>query len=207
MRGRAAVFVRYRSGDGAGHVGWAFEYEPPKRIDAGSVENHSGGIHADASHMDFWNELSSDPVACMRKNQYDDVKFVDVDDPDPVTAYETVLWIEKHAYDAILRNCLDDAYDVLRAYGVADLEPPSHDWFPKNWFAHFNGTQRPVAEFDWQDARTEQAGGSRSLPDPDSLEPKAPDWRNPLSGVFSLFRLELFRDFFRGLVHRRRRRG
>ncbi len=207
MRGRAAVFVRYRSGDGAGHVGWAFEYEPPKQIDAGSVENHSGGIHADASHMDFWSELSSDPVACMRKNQYDDVKYVDVDDADPVSAYETVLWIEKHAYTAILRNCLDDAYDVLRAYGVADLEPPSHDWFPKNWFAHFNGTQRPVAEFDWNDGRTEQAGGNGNLPDPDSLEPKAPDWRNPLSAVFSLFRLELFRDFFRGLVHRRRRRG
>jgi hypothetical protein len=207
MNGRAAVFVRYRSGDGAGHVGWAFEYDAPKRIDAGSVENHSGGIHADASHMDFWSELSSDPVACMRKNQYDDVKFVDVDDPDPVSAYETVLWIEKHAYTAILRNCLDDAYDVLRAYGVAGLEPPSHDWFPKNWFAHFNGTQRPVAEFDWHEGRTEQAGGNQTLPDPDSLEPQAPDWRNPLSAVFSLFRLELFRDFFRGLVHRRRRRG
>jgi len=207
LKGRAAVFVRYRSGDGAGHVGWAFEYEPPQSIDAGSVENHSGGIHADASHMDFWNELSSDPVACMRKNEYDDVKFVDVDDADPVTAYETVLWIEKHAYTAILRNCLDDAYDVLRAYGVADLEPPSHDWFPKNWFAHFNGTQRPVAEFDWYEGRTERAGGREALPDPGSLEPKAPNWRNPFRAVFSLFRLELFRDFFRGLAHRRRRRG
>ncbi len=207
MKGRAAVFVRYRSGDGAGHVGWAFEYEPRKRIDAGSVENHTGGIHADASHMDFWNELSSDPVACMRKNEYDDVKFVDVDDPDPVRAYQTVRWIEKHAYTAILRNCLDDAYDVLRAYGVADLEPPSHDWFPKNWFAHFRGTQRAVAEFDWNEGQTQESGGNEKLPDPRSLEPQAPDWRNPLRAVFSLFRLELFRDFFRGLVHRRRRRG
>ena len=46
-----------------------------------------------------------------------------------------------------------------------------------------------------------------ALPEPDSLEPEAPDWRNPLRAVFSLFRLELFRDFFRGLFHRRRRRG
>ena len=207
MKGRAAVFVRYHSGDGAGHVGWAFEYEPPELIDAGSVENHSGGIHEDASHMGFWTDLSSDPVVCMRRKSYDDVKYVDVDDPDPVSAYETVLWIEKHAYTAILRNCLDDVYDVLRAYGVAGLEPPSHDWFPKNWFTHFNGAQRPVSEFDWHEGRTEQAGETQTFPEPDSLEPKAPDWRNPLSAVFSLFRLELLRDFFRGLVHRRRRRG
>ncbi len=207
MRGRAAVFVRYRSGDGAGHVGWAFDYDPPPRVDAGAVENHSGGIHSDASRMGFWTELSADPVACMRKNQYDDLKFVDVDDADPVCAYETVLWIGKHAYTAILRNCLDDAYDVLRAFGVPDLEPPSHDWFPKNWFAHFRGTQRPVANFDWNEGRTEGSSGSEAPPDPDSLEPTTPDWRNPLSAVFSLFRLELFRDFFRGLVHRRRRRG
>ncbi len=204
---RAAVFVRYRSGDGAGHVGWAFEYDPPGRIDAGSVENHTGGIHEDASHMDFWNEISDDPVACMRKNQYDDVKFVDVEDADPVSAFETTLWIEKHAYTAILRNCLDDAYDVLRAYGVPDLEPPSHDWFPKNWFAHFLGTQRPVSEFQWNEARTAESGGKTRVPDPGCLEPKAPDWRNPFNVVFSLFRFELFRDFFRGWFHRARRRG
>ncbi len=206
---RAAVFVRYRSGDGAGHVGWAFDYDPPGRVDAGSVENHGGGIHADASHMDFWNEISDDPVACMRKNEYDDVKFVDVDvdDADPVDAYQTVLWIEQHAYSAILRNCLDDAYDVLRAFGVPDLEPPSHDWFPKNWFAHFRGTQRKVSEFQWNEGQTGQAGRKVSVPDPQSLEPEAPEWRNPLSSAFSSFRLELFRDFFRGLFHRRRRRA
>jgi hypothetical protein len=204
---RAAVFVRYRSGDGAGHVGWAFDYDPPGRIDAGSVENHSGGIHTDASHMGFWNELGDDPVARMRKNEYDDVKFVDVDDADPVDAYQTVLWIEKHAYSAVLRNCLDDAYDVLRAFGVPDLEPPSHDWFPKNWFAHFRGTQRKVSEFQWDEGQSAQTRPKFSVPDPESLEPEAPEWRNPLNSAFSLFRLELFRDFFRGLFHRRRRRA
>jgi hypothetical protein len=203
---RAAVFVRYRSGDGAGHVGWAFEYDPPTCIEAGSVENHGGGIHTDAKDMGFWNELSDDPVACMRKLQYDDVKFVDVVDADPVAAYQTVLWIEKHAYNAILRNCLDDAYDVLRAYGMEDIEWPSHDWFPKNWFAHFNGTQRKVSEFEWNEGQSNTAKGA-NVPDPASLEPKAPEWRNPFRSAFSLFRLELFRDFFRGLMHRRRRRG
>jgi len=205
VKGRAAVFVRYRSGDGAGHVGWAFEYDPPSRINAGSVENHTGGIHMDASHDDFWTEMTGDPVACMRKNQYDDVKFIDIDDADPVRAYQTVLWIRKHAYNAILRNCLDDAYDVLRAYGMEDLEWPSHDWFPKNWFAHFRGTQRPVAEFQWNEGQTADRE-EQPLPAPDLLTPKAPDWRNPMRAVFSLFRLELFRDFFRGLFHRRRRR-
>lgn len=207
MRGRAAVFVRYRSGDGAGHVGWAFDYNPPNLIDAGSVENHSGGFHMDASHDDFWNELGADPVACMRKNQYDDVKYIDVEDADPVCAYETVLWIEKHAYSAVLRNCLDDVYDVFRAYGIEDLEWPSHDWFPKNWFAHFRGTQRPVSEFTWDEGRQAGSAGASNVPDPDSLEPKPPDWRNPLTAVFSIFRLQLFGDFFRGLFLRGRRRG
>lgn len=160
----------------------------------------------DASHDDFWTEMSSDPVAIMRKNEYDDVKFIDIEDADPVCAYQTVLWIKKHAYTAILRNCLDDVYDVLRAYGMEDLEWPSHDWFPKNWFAHFRGTQRSVADFSWNEGRPPISGGA-SLPDPDQLDAKAPDWRNPFRMVFGLFRAALFIDFFIGLFRRRRRRA
>ncbi len=157
--------------------------------------------------MGFWNELGDDLVVCMRKNGYDDVKFVDVGEANPVSAYETVLWIEKHTYIAILRNCLDDVYDVLRAYGVSDLEPPSHDWFPKNWFAHFRGTQRPVSGFQWNEGQSSQGVPKPSVPDPSSLVPRAPSWRNPFRWHFSLFRLELLRDFFRGLFRRGRRQA
>jgi hypothetical protein len=36
---RAAAFIRYHSGDGFGHIRWAFDFDPPQ-ANAGSVESH-----------------------------------------------------------------------------------------------------------------------------------------------------------------------
>lgn len=183
--GRAAVFIRYHSGDGFGHVGWAFDCTNG-RVDAGSVENHSGHVFTPASKMGFWNGCFRDPVAEMRKHGYDDLKWIEVENPDPVLAYRTVLWIKHKAYKVLHRNCEDDAYDVLRAYGVQDLAAPTLMWFPKSWFKRFGGTRAHLSEFAWAPRYL----GGRSIPHDDvNATPWRPTWRRPWHADFHALKL------------------
>lgn len=173
---RAAVFIRYHSGDGFGHLGWAFEV-PGGLVSAGSVENHSGHVFTPASRMGFWNSLYGDPTVPMRDHGYDDLKWIDVDAADPILAYRTVQWIKHEAYKALHRNCEDDVYDVLRAFGVDDLALPSIIWFPKSWFGRFRGALEHAASYRWpQPASAPRASTG------DEFEAQIawqPTWRRP----------------------------
>lgn len=187
---RAAAFIRYHSGQGFGHVGWAFHFDPPN-ANAGSVENHSGHWFTPATKMGFWSKLCTNPVVHMREREYDDVKYIDIPNGDPILAYRTVLWIRENAYRAWFRNCEDDVYDVLRAYGVENLTPPSLVWFPKSWFKRFRGTLQHVADFKW-----DGEVGHREITDDDELarrlkglQPWHPTWRRPLHLDFQLLNI------------------
>jgi hypothetical protein len=184
---KAAVFIRYRSGDGAGHVGWAYALDA-RRAHAGSVENHSGHIFTPATGMGFWDTVDPDPAPKIRAHEYDDVKYVDVAAPDPIAAYRTVLWIKHQAYFAIHRNCEDDAYDVLRSYGVKNLPPPLWHWFPRGWFRALGGTTTPVSDFDWGGAGGHAAFASGGV-DLGALTPRRPTWRRPWHLHFHLLKL------------------
>ena len=184
---RAAVFVRYHSGDELGHVAWAFDAVPEKQVNSGSVENHSGHLFSASRADGFWSQFTSDPMPILRSRRYDDVKYVEVENPDPVAAYRVVLWIREQAYRAAFRNCEDDAYDVLRAYGVQDLPPPSLHWLPKRWFRLFRGTKVPVATFHWSGAGA-RARDAQPI-DFDLLEPLRPTWRYPLHADFHRLRV------------------
>ena len=163
-------------------------------VNAGSVENHSGHIFSPNSDMGFWTAFSADPSGEMRKRGYDDVKLLDVPNADPVLAYRTVLWIKTTAYRAFTRNCEDDVYDVLRAYGVRDLTPPSLIWLPKSWFKRFRGEQHHVADFTWPH-REPVHQGMPQVARPDDLTPWHPTWRRPWHPDFNLF-------FWRSFVRR-----
>ncbi len=174
---RAAVFIRYHSGDGFGHIGWAFE-SSPARVDAGSVENHHGHLFTPASKMGFWNGEFGDPVGQMRKRGYDDLKWIEVENPNPRLAYATVLWIRHKAYKVLHRNCEDDAYDVLRAYGVENLPSPSLLWLPKSWFKRFDAALAHLSDFDWPNAHADDAKNAENG-ELDGVEPWTPTWRRP----------------------------
>jgi len=178
---KAAAFVRYRSGDGFGHVGWAFEVGDG-RVNAGSVENHSGHLFTPAPQMGFWNGCFADPVDQMRARRYDDLKWIDVPHPDPMRAYATVLWIEHQAYRALFRNCEDDAYDVLRAYGVEGLPPPMFAWLPKTWFSRFHGVLERLPDYRWRPT----SGDSQPL---ENAVPWRPTWRRPWHPDFHALKL------------------
>jgi hypothetical protein len=194
---RAAVFVRYHSGDGFGHVGWAFD-AADGLVDAGSVENHSGHVFTPATHMGFWNDHFTDPVAEMRKRNYDDVKWIEVENADPVRAHRTALWIEHEAYKALHRNCEDDVYDVLRAYGVDHLAWPTFVWIPNRWFKRFRGVLEHIEQFVWQPLDYARGPSTKPCPEvskgQDDTGPWKPTWRRPWHPHFHLLRL-------RGLAH------
>lgn len=183
---KAAVFVRYHSGDGAGHVGWAFEAGGGCSM-AGSVENHSGHIFTPAKNMGYWQARCENPRDPMRKRAYDDVKVIDVERANALAAYRTMLWIEREAYRVIHRNCEDDVYDVLRAFGAKQLPAPLMHWFPKSWFHAMHGRRSAVKELEW----TAEPGVPHQLPpDLQSAQPWCPPWRRPWHLHFHLLKLQ-----------------
>lgn len=190
---RAAVFVRYHSGDGFGHVGWAFE--TGDSVDAGSVENHSGHVFTPATKMGFWNGCFSDPVAEMRKRGYNDLKWAEIENADPLLARRTVMWIEHEAYKALHRNCEDDVYDVLRAYGLKNLTAPTLIWFPKSWFKRFRGTLEHLTHYQWPMDRSDP--GRISMPAPGTVGPWRPTWRRPWHPHFHALKWRGFTQIFR----------
>jgi hypothetical protein len=145
---RAAVVVRYGGADDLGHVGWAFDLSSDE-VNAGAVENPSGAPRSSAPTTGFWQESLADPMPCIRQHNYNDVKVIDLPKGDPVAAYGVVKWVGTQAYDVVGRNCLDDVYDVMRAYRVADLPLPSHDLLPNEWFVQFRGRVAAVATYAW----------------------------------------------------------
>jgi hypothetical protein len=149
-------------------------------VNAGSVENHSGHIFTPASKMGFWDGCFADPTAAMADHGYDDLKWIVVENADPVLAYRTVRWIEREAYKALHRNCEDDVYDVLRAFGARDLVLPSLVWFPKSWFRRLRGTLEHVREYSWPQARLDVVRSTHH----DTLEPWQPTWRRPWHSDF-----------------------
>jgi hypothetical protein len=173
---RAAVFVRYHSGDELGHVAWAFEVGPGQ-VNVGSVENHTGHFLSPSQGDGFWTLTTTDPVLPMRRREYDDVKYIDVPLADPIRAYRVVLWIQLQGYKATFRNCEDDAYDVLRTFGAEKLPPPALHWLPNRWFSLFRGTKVPISEFMWKAANPSEA---QSPVDVSSLTALRPPWRHPL---------------------------
>jgi hypothetical protein len=180
-RVRALIFVRYHSGDGAGHVGWGFEL-PDGRVDVGSVENHSGHILTPAREMGFWNEFARDPIPIIREHGYDDLRVFEVPNADAVSAYRVVLWIKNSAYQAIARNCEDDAYDVLRAYGVPHLEAPFFNWFPRWWFSRMHSPRYHLASYRWEPRRHEEYFDLSER----GTVPLRPVWRRPWHPQFQM---------------------
>lgn len=198
---RAAVFIRYHSGDGAGHVGWAFDVAR-KRANAGSVENHGGTLETDPHKMGFWSKFVDDPVAQMSERNYNDAKFREVpaERADPLRAYRVVRWIETQAYRAVTRNCLDDAYDVLRAYGVRKLPMPVLDWIPKMWFARFHASCEHVEELAWHSGDSPApASPETSAIEANDVTPWCPSWRRIWHPHFHLLWIgRALARFFRG---------
>ncbi len=187
MNYQAIVFVRRSGAYGAGHIGWAFANED-NTFSAGSVENHHGGLITPPAEMDFWMLNTTDPIQPMRARHYDEFKVIGVAHPNPAYAKHIVAWVHEQSYVAIGRNCMDDAYDVLRAYGVEQLPVPAHIWEPNHWFNHLPGQHYHI-DRDGVDKETDKTPAVHGMIQSDlasltatlaaELTPVLPAWRQP----------------------------
>lgn len=179
---RVAAFIRYSGANGLGHVGWSFDFDA-SQVNAGSVENPLGTPTCDPTDMGYWDVFCSDPIPEMAEKRYDALKYVDQTQADPSGAYRVAQWIKSLPYCVFGRNCLDDTYDVLRAYGVVGLPPPSNEWLPREWFEKLNATQASLVGFKWSNRPAASVLSLATLPLKDEvfsqLFPLMPSWRDP----------------------------
>jgi hypothetical protein len=186
MNAIAAIFLRRTGADGLGHAGWAFDCGDGTFC-TGSVENPRHSLRTGARQMGFWMLRTADPIAPMRQRHYTDLKVIEIDQPDADYAWHVAAWASHQHYAVFGHNCMNVAYDILRAYGAAGLPAPAHHWEPNHWFDHAPGQPYQIEERAV--ALESRAHGptfvGASLPDRDSLvvgplhqiEPAMPPWR------------------------------
>lgn len=157
----AAVFVRHAGAYGAGHIAWGWQWAPwePKYRNhwvIGSVEDFAGMPVQSHEEMDYWSVIVKHPAEAIKRYGYDEYKVLKVPNADPDAALRVQAWVEAEAYRVLGRNCMDDCYDILRAYG-ATLPPPVYHWLPNHWYNHVAGKRhtihyylhKPVPEKSW----------------------------------------------------------
>ncbi len=144
---RAIVFVRHPGANGLGHIGWAFEWNNGW-FNAGSVENEEGKPFAKPQEMGFWSAHTLDPIGAMQKQLvlYDEYKIFYVKQPCPKDAWMTVIWESREPYVVLRHNCVDVAYDILRAYGAIDLLDPVEGLVPNDWYDALPGRSYVIEE-------------------------------------------------------------
>jgi len=139
---KAAVYVRRSGAFGLGHVGWCFGVDATL-FDAGSVENPQGTPVTPPDQMGFWNCGTTIPSVAFRHRGYDFFKVFTVAKPDVAAALNAVQSVREQPYFVLGRNCMDDTYDVLRAFGLL-LPPPYLAWFPNVWFDELKPVAQPL---------------------------------------------------------------
>jgi uncharacterized membrane protein HdeD (DUF308 family) len=144
---RAIVFVRHPGANGLGHIGWAFEWNNGW-FNAGSVENKERKPFAQPQEMGFWSAHTLDPIGVMQKQPvpYDEYKIFYVKQPCPKGAWMTVIWESREPYVILRHNCVDVAYDILRAYGATDLLDPAEEVVPNDWYDALPGRSYVIEE-------------------------------------------------------------
>lgn len=140
---RACVFLRRSGAMGLGHVGWAFE-QRDGLFYTGAVENPSGSPVAHPNDIGFWSVKTKDPVGQMRKRSYDSYKVIGLNGGNHVRAWSKVIQVKKSWYTLLFGNCMDDTYNVLRAYGVHSMPLPAASVTPNNWFDSLKWSYYPV---------------------------------------------------------------
>jgi uncharacterized membrane protein HdeD (DUF308 family) len=181
---RAIVFVRRKGASGLGHISWAFEWTNGW-FNAGSVENFGGKPIARPEEMDFWSWHTLDPIGAMQRQPipYDEYKVFYVTAPQPKTAWKTVVWESRTPYIVVRHNCVDVAYDVLRAHGVAELLDPAQEIAPNDWYDTLPGNSYRIADLPTIPLHLHRMS-TRPLPTkeitlaiPAHVEGLAPTWR------------------------------
>lgn len=130
----AMVVQRIGGADGFGHVGWAYQ-----RIDGtwmcGATENPGGHIGGTGDAKGFWALVYSSAdvprvfgvprmLPAGECPPYDNYKVIRTDVCNASEAWSKACWCRDRPFAVPNRDCLDDTYDILTAYGVTSLPLP-----------------------------------------------------------------------------------
>lgn len=145
MKGEAYVFRRPSGAKHLGHVGWGFLYEPANKIYCfGGTENikslpfikPGGNNDAWISTGSFQNMLTKMKSGHNGAFGYTDYKRKFIEPIYPQNAYRIGDSKKKAGYAVTGtpgNNCADQAYDILKAYGVTlpllQIFPLPNSWF------------------------------------------------------------------------------
>ena len=183
---RTIVFLRRNGALGLGHVGWAFELRTGW-FSAGAVENIKGAAYAPPQQMDLWTKHTLNPINAMlhQYHPYNEYKVFTIPQPRPWDAWETILWISQQPFIVLTRNCVDDAYDVLRAYGDQRVLLPSKALIPNVWYDRLPGETNHITPHSRialirlaAIARLTPISGDHELIIPVNAKGKRPAWRH-----------------------------
>jgi len=135
--GLARVYNRRTGAHGAGHVGWAFQVEDGL-WEAGAVER--GGTITPPGRSGYWSLVMEDPNPRMFTLNYDSYKEFEVMSPSVPLARVEEAEVSRRFFNLILHNCMQDTYNVLKAYG-ANLPPINKRWDfkPNDWYNLLSG--------------------------------------------------------------------
>lgn len=137
MQGQARVYNRRAGAHGAGHVGWCFLVEDDL-WEVGAVER--GGTITPPGRSGYWSLIMDDPNPRMFTLKYDSYKEFEVQSPSIPLARAEETEVSRRFFNLVLHNCMQDAYNVLTAYG-ANLPQIDKRWDfkPNDWYDLLTG--------------------------------------------------------------------
>jgi hypothetical protein len=187
------IFNRRNGADELGHVGWAYDVLDGTFI-CGATENPKGlgGLGQTGDAKGWWvsrpySNLLIDQFAHARVlpagscPPYDSYKVLDVAAPDKDRAWQVACWARDQPYELTGiprgRNCMDDAYDILYAYGATNLPWPTTNPVPNFWYDAIPSPPLEVVPANLTVANPSNA--KQDLAALPSSAPARPAWRTP----------------------------
>ena len=178
-----------------GHVAWGFEYEDGT-WNIGGSEGPNWPPAPGPLNNGFWMyRLPTLDAALMYfsynmrvkfETDYDYFKLLRVNgdiQPHPQQAENVGRWIGNQSYSLVGRNCMNDVYDVLKAYAAdyayyegTELPNPGLNWIPNGWF---NAVYTPPNQYFRLPAPPSQELLTHTAPIniAEGSIPSAPSWR------------------------------
>jgi hypothetical protein len=115
---------------------------------------------------------------------YDEYKVFRVPNPHPKDAWSAVVWISRQPYLVQRRNCADDTFDVLRAFGVDTIFDTTQKRMPNEWYEALPGASYHTQEHPHIPLSPAHAAQLAHAPVkqivlriPDQMPAVAPEWR------------------------------
>lgn len=150
-KAKSYIFIRLPGPFGLGHAGVGFEYRKYSgstlvevRYYYGAIEGYNNQSYIKPGNYNggWWAYASTgqNMYSVMKSYTYGytgvkyTTSFFDVTSTQVNNAINVIKNFPYRGYNVSGNNCMNASYDVLRALGTPNLQWPSTNWFPKDWY-------------------------------------------------------------------------